>query len=245
MTLERVFLPSPNYSSRGGAIPRLVVVHTAQGAATFQELGAFFQNPSSGVSSHVGIDDTVDTIGEYVECDMKAWTAANANPIAVQAELCAWAEWSPAEWDRHPSMLANTAQWIAEEADHWNIPIRKLTPAQAQGGERGVCGHADLGAWGGNHWDPGPSFPWERVLQMAAGGTAPPEEVFELAALLQYVDKRGVQTYAGIGKDGHLYEYRADGHMNGTPAQRENKTWSAYDLTAGSAGPASGKPLAT
>ena len=133
MTLERVFLPSPNYSSRGGAIPRLVVVHTAQGAATFQELGAFFQNPSSGVSSHVGIDDTVDTIGEYVECDMKAWTAANANPIAVQAELCAWAEWSPAEWDRHPSMLANTAQWIAEEADHWNIPIRKLTPAQAQG----------------------------------------------------------------------------------------------------------------
>ena len=191
MTLERVFLPSPNYSSRGGAIPRIIVAHTAQGASNFRELGAFFSNPSSGVSSHVGIDDTVDTIGEYVECEMKAWTAANANPIAVQAELCAWAEWSPAEWDRHPSMLANTAQWIAEEAEHFNIPIRKLTPAQAQGGERGV------------------------------------------------------QTYAGIGKDGHLYEYRADGHMNGTPAQRENKTWSAYDLTAGSAGPASGKPLAT
>ena len=245
MTLERVFLPSPNYSSRGGAIPRIIVAHTAQGASNFRELGAFFSNPSSGVSSHVGIDDTVDTIGEYVECEMKAWTAANANPIAVQAELCAWAEWSPAEWDRHPSMLANTAQWIAEEAEHFNIPIRKLTPAQAQGGERGVCGHADLGAWGGNHWDPGPSFPWERVLQMAAGGTAPPEEVFELAALLQYVDKRGVQTYAGIGKDGHLYEYRADSHIAGTPAQRDNKTWSAYDLTAGAAGPAAGKPLAT
>ena len=36
-----------------------------------------------------------------------------------------------------------------------------------------MCGHVELGAAGGNHWDPGPSFPWDSVMAMA-GGAAPP-----------------------------------------------------------------------
>jgi hypothetical protein len=90
--------------------------------------------------------------------------------VAVQAELCAFAAWSPQEWDRHPTMLQNTAQWIAEEAAAFNIPITRLTPTQAQGNGRGVCQHADLGSWGGGHWDCGSGFPMDRVLQMARGG---------------------------------------------------------------------------
>jgi hypothetical protein len=243
VTLRREFIGSPNYSSRGGAVVRLLVCHTAEGATTYQSLGAYFQGPVDA-SSHVGIDDSVAVIGEYVKPDKKAWTAANANPVAVQAELCGFAEWSTAEWDRHPHMLANTAQWIAEESKRFGIPIRRLTPAEAQGNGRGVCQHVDLGAWGGGHWDCGPGFPMQRVLDMASGTVPPPEEVYELASLLHY-DDNGVSTYAGIGKDGHLYEYKADGARANTPAGKENKTWSAYDLTATSAGSAEGKPFAT
>ena len=90
-----------------------MVIHTAQGAETYQSLGSFFADPSSGVSSHVGIDDTPGTVGEYVRPDYKAWTAANANPVAIQAELCAWAEWTPEEWARWPELhmrLAVNAQ---------------------------------------------------------------------------------------------------------------------------------------
>ena len=54
-------------------------------------------------------------------------------------------------------MLANCAAWIAEECAAFGIPVRKLSAAQAQGGQAGVCGHVDLGAAGGGHWDPGPS----------------------------------------------------------------------------------------
>jgi hypothetical protein len=147
----------------------LLVLHTAEGSTSYQSLGAFFANPASEVSSHVGIDDTPGVIGEYVAADRKAWTAANANPYSVQAELCAFAAWSPAEWDAHGVMLENTAAWVAEECSRFGIPVRRLSAAEAQGGATGVCQHVDLGAAGGGHWDCGPSFPMGRVVEMAGG----------------------------------------------------------------------------
>lgn len=177
MSLSRVAIPSPNYSTRGGARVTTIVLHTAEGARTYQDLGNFFASPSAGVSSHVGIDDTPNTVGEYVRRDYKAWTAANANPWSVQAELCAFAAWDTAEWDRHPAMLANTAAWIAEEAAAFGIPVELLDPGQAQDpGHPGVCQHADLGSMGGGHWDCGPGFPIDRVLDMARGGAQPEPE---------------------------------------------------------------------
>jgi hypothetical protein len=152
---------------------RLIVLHTAEGARTYQSLGSFFANPSSGVSSHTGIDDTPGVIGEYVR-DHKAWTQGNANPYSVATELCAFAEWSPDEWARHPDMLANCAQWVAEEAAKYDIPIVRLSADQAQDGySKGVCQHVDLGAAGGGHWDCGPGFPMDQVIAMARGDWAP------------------------------------------------------------------------
>jgi len=168
--LTRKQIPSPNYSSRGGLDVRLIVLHTAEGATTIESLGSWFANPANDVSSHTGIDDKAGVIGEYVRRDYKAWTAMNANPVAVQTELCAFAKWSTSEWNKHPNMLENCARWIAEEAAHFDIPITKLTPSQAQGSGRGVCQHADLGSWGGGHWDCGSGFPIDKVLDMAQGG---------------------------------------------------------------------------
>jgi hypothetical protein len=125
------------------------------------------------VSSHTGIDDTPGVIGEYVKRDKKAWTQGNANPYTVATELCAFAEWSPEEWDRHPNMLANCAQWIAEEAQFFGIPIRALSATEAQSGVAGVCQHVDLGAAGGGHWDCGPGFPMDQVIAMAKGDLVP------------------------------------------------------------------------
>jgi len=148
---------------------RLIVLHTAEGARTIEDLGAFFGRTSSGVSSHTGIDDKQGIIGEYVKRPNKAWTAANANPVAVQTELCAFAAWSAAEWSKHGAMLDNCARWIAEESAQFGIPITKLTPSQAQGSGRGVCQHVDLGTWGGGHHDCGTSFPIDDVISKAKG----------------------------------------------------------------------------
>lgn len=177
MTLNRQRILSPNYSSRGGAAVRLIVIHSSEGAQSIGSLGNFFANPSSQVSSHTGIDNAPgNTIGEYVTRGNKAWTAANANPVAVQTELCtpsgASANWSRAQWESQTNMLANLAQWIREEAAAFGLPIVGLNAQQAQSNGRGVCQHKDLGGWGGGHVDCGPNFPFDKVMQMA-GGSAP------------------------------------------------------------------------
>src|SRR5215471_588892 len=141
MALRRVWRYSPNYSGRGGATPRLLVLHTAQGALTHEALGNFFASSSAGVSSHVGIDDKRGEIGEYVKRGDKAWTQANYNPQSISAELCGFAEWY-----RHENMLRNTADWLAEESAATGIPLSHMTESQAQGSGSGVGQHSYLGA---------------------------------------------------------------------------------------------------
>ena len=239
MTLRRDPIPSPNFSNRYGSKPRLLVVHTAEGATTYQSLGRFFQTPGNN-SSHVGTDDTVGTVGQYVTREWASWTVASYNHVAVNNELCAFAAWTPQEWERHPVMLDNCAQWIAEESIALGIPIVRLTAAQAQGSGHGVCGHVDLGAAGGGHHDPGPGFPWSRVI-IAAQQYARPKEVTNLSALTSIVTPAGFLSYAGIDKNGNLIQYVADSAQQGTPANTQNKTWSCYNLTASAA---NGQPLA-
>jgi hypothetical protein len=176
-----------------------IVLHTAEGATTIESLGAFFANPASGVSSHVGIDDTPGTVGEYVRRDWKAWTAGAANPWSVQAELCAFAAWDNATWHSHPDMLANTAAWIAEEAAYFAIPLVVLEPGAAQDpAVKGICQHADLGAMGGGHWDCGPGFPIDHVLALAAGQTPapaiPPTEEYQPVILISNEDSGEVSV---------------------------------------------------
>ncbi len=179
MTLTRTWIGSPNYSSRGGAKVRLIVLHTSEGSTTYQSLGNYFKQ-NVEASSHVGIDNVArGIIGEYVKRSNKAWTQANANPVCVSAELCtpagAAAGWSRDYWlNNQKVLLDNTADWIAEEASALGIPIAWLNPSEAQGSARGVCDHNALGSWGGGHYDCGNGFPMDYVLNKAGGSSSPP-----------------------------------------------------------------------
>lgn len=215
MALKRVWIPSPCYSSRGGSSVRLIIIHTAEGATTYQSLGSFFQNPANQVSSHVGIDDTPNTVGEYVQRPYKAWTAANYNPVGIQAELCAFAKWDSAEWNRHPNMLATTAEWVKEEAAFFGLPLVRLTASQAQGSGRGVCGHVDLGVGGGNHWDPGPSFPMDRVIEMAKGSPASTPVEGEMVASGKNSGGQPHVFWVGSNRKQIYYRWQSGGKWQG------------------------------
>ena len=173
MALKRIWMPSPNYSLGRSGSPRLLVTHTTEGAKTIESLGNFFANPEADVSSHAGADDKPNTIGTYVRRDNRAWTQADANSAAVSIEMCAFARWPESEWAKHPNMIDNVATWMAEEAAFYDLPLVRLSPAQAQAGGRGVCQHVDLGAMGGGHWDCGGGFPMGDVIQMARDGGKP------------------------------------------------------------------------
>ena len=234
MALKRIWIPSPNYSSRGGSGIRIVCVHTAEGARSFRDLGGFFASSSAGVSSHVGIDDEKGTIGEYVRRDNKAWTQSNFNPQAVSVELCAapiasnyacGANWDSAEWNRHDGMLQNVADWIREECQHYGLPIEKLSANEAQGSGRGVCGHVDLGAGGGGHWDPGPNFPWPRVMDLARGGSG------------GSTTQEAEMVASAMNEGGALHVFVADGANVGYTWQKPNQTgWNAGGEGEGPAG---------
>lgn len=159
-----MWIPCSNYSTRSGPVT-LLIVHTAEGARTWSDLGYFFQGTEGGAnptSSQVGIDDEAGVIGEYVKPEHASWCAGNVNGYADQVELCGFADWSRAEWlDNHPVMLDNLRAWLAEESARFGIPLVKSTT-------HGVCGHVDVSGPGG-HYDPGPEFPWDVVL----GGTTP------------------------------------------------------------------------
>jgi hypothetical protein len=173
MALQRIWMPSPCYHGRNTGGVRIIVLHTAEGATTIESLGNFFANGANQVSSHVGADDKLGKIGEYVTRGNAAWTQANFNNAAVALELCGFAKWSNSTWkNQHHNMLRNAADWIAEEAGKFGIPIKELTPSQAQGGGRGVCQHVDLGAGGGGHVDCGSGFPMGYVLDLARGGAS-------------------------------------------------------------------------
>ena len=230
MTLRRDWIGSPNYSSRGSGV-RLVVLHTAEGSRTYQSLGSFFADPDNQVSSHTGIDDTPGVIGEYVHRDKKAWTQANANPYSVATELCAFASWSAAEWAKHPTMLSNCAQWIAEECAAFGIPLRRLTAAQAQGGQAGVCQHGDLGAIGGSHWDCGPGFPMDQVMSMAAGGAVPAPTPERKGAHVWTLMDQGSGGYWVADATGGVYAYDGAPYLGGCNNPTYNKAgWQCAGL---------------
>jgi len=208
MALKRLWIASPNYSSRGGAGVRLIVIHTAEGALTIESLGSFFSSRSSQASSHVGADDTVNTVGEYVKRADKAWTCADYNGVSVNIEMCAFASWSTDEWMRHPNMLANCAAWISEEAAYYSIPITKLSPTDAQNNGRGVCFHSDLGISGVGHNDPGLGFPVDYVLSLARGGSSPtptPPKEEDIVAIATGVNNAGALHVFYEAKDGSLW----------------------------------------
>jgi len=157
----------PRYSSRGGAKVRLLILHTMEGARTVEACGSWFRNPDApNASSHVGIDD--DDTALYVPYEYSAWTAASANPVADQAELAAFAAWTPAEWDTHAGMIERTAQWVAERAKARGIPLVRLRDKQTKTGT-GVCMHVDITrGWGvGTHQDCGANFPIDRIIARA------------------------------------------------------------------------------
>lgn len=167
MSLKRIWMPSPNYRIGRRATPRIIVLHTTEGARTIESLGNFFANPENEVSSHAGADDKLNTVGSYVRRENTAWTQGVFNDEAVSLEMCAFSAWPEEEWTKHPNLLANAAAWIAEEAKTHGIPLISLSLPEAQGSGRGVCQHKILGASGGGHSDCGPGFPMEHVLTLA------------------------------------------------------------------------------
>lgn len=231
MALSRVWTPSPNYSS--GSTKRLIVIHTMEGFTGpngAYDCAKYFQG-NVGTSSQVCIDNNRGTIWECVNRANGAWTQCNYNSVSVSMEQCGYASWSTDKWlSERNNQLHNVADWIAEEAAKFGIPITRLSASQAQSGGRGICGHSDLGSSGCGHSDPGSGWPWNEVLAWAKGGgttTPPPEGDEELMAHVAAARYAGHLYLAGVAVDGKVKFWIGGSWINVDPTQSGAKLGSA------------------
>lgn len=167
-------IPVSKFSSRLGERPRLVVLHTAEGARDVYTLAAFLNRPGVQASYHGAVDD--QRYEAYVNYSNAAWALRNGNQESDNLCLCAFAGWSRQEWLRHPRMLELTAAWIAERCRARNLPPVRLTDLEvgkAMLDDRHPGGWADhdaytkgtalVGRQDGTHWDVGENFPFDVV----------------------------------------------------------------------------------
>jgi len=213
VAITRIQAPSPNSSSRGSSTPRIIVLHTSQGATTNQNLATWVCDPASQVSYHVSVDNTTAGVCyEYVTRGRASWSVASYNPVALNGCFCTpasgGATWTRDQWLAQDTALASMAQWVAEEAARAGIPLMALTPGQAQGTGRGVCQHSDLGAAGGGHTDCGPGFPMDVLISLAAGDT-PPAPV----PAVMYEEELGMQLILGADGKATLPIPKYAGHL--------------------------------
>lgn len=149
-------IASPNFSGRGGARVRLLVVHTTENNADVtpaSNVANYFAQASSQVSSHVVIDD--DNVIQCVDYNNAAWTCAGYNTVSENAEMIGYAAYGPGDWARHAGTIERTAQWLRDRAAARGIPLVYLSAADVVAGRSGWTSHLNLGAVGGGHHDPG------------------------------------------------------------------------------------------
>jgi hypothetical protein len=157
-----------NSSPRRGATVLWVTVHTAEGIRKATDLVVFF-NRSTNSSCHAVADDK-SLIDNLVPYDRAAWTLRDGNSKSDNLELCGFAKWTRGEWlNEHKGMLTNAAIWIHRRCKARGIPIRRIGAGGVRAGRAGVIGHVDYttGTGDGTHWDPGPGFPWDWVIEKA------------------------------------------------------------------------------
>lgn len=167
-----VDIATKNYSSRYGAKVIWVAIHTTEGIMDANDLGYYWQRITGG-SSHAGCDNKKTVT--YVDTQYASWTLLNGNSKSVNMEICGWAKWTRDEWlGPQRGRLEQAAQWARQMCDKFGIPKKYIGASGVARGESGIIGHIDYtnGAKDGNHWDPGPGFPWDIFIQLVnEGGT--------------------------------------------------------------------------
>jgi N-acetylmuramoyl-L-alanine amidase len=157
-----------NRSSREGGRPKLLVLHTTEGGGTIDSLASWFDNPSSGGSSHIGIDDVGHSI-RMVPDSEKAWTQCSYNPYCLSIEQIGFASFSKQDWFKRDKQLKATAQWLAFWSHKYGIPLRsgRASSSTLEIGRSGVVQHKNLGTVGCGHSDCGSGYPQRYVVRLA------------------------------------------------------------------------------
>lgn len=161
--------------TRAASSIKLIVLHSTQGPETpgsAEGTAQDFATTSTKKSAHVTVDNDSEVCS--VSDLVVAYAAVNANSMGLHLEQAGRAEQSWGDW-RDPystnvglRAAAQIARWCT--AYPWLKPRLILAPALRAGDRNGVTTHAEVQkAWpSSGHTDPGPNYPINEVLMVAA-----------------------------------------------------------------------------
>lgn len=172
---------------------QVIPVHTAETAPTTgsaEAIARYFTHSDRPASYHEVVDNN-----SWVTClppEATAFGARGWNANAWHLSFATYArQWGDnPEWD--DAALRIGAARARKAADHFGIPIRRISKTQADRGVKGFIDHARLDP--GRRTDPGSGFPWGRFLDLAKQ-----EDGF----LMALTDKQQARLYDKTLKTNH------------------------------------------
>lgn len=167
---------------RDGRAVQYIVIHYTAGAerSTSAEDGAAYDaRRQDGTSCHYFHDQnsTVQCVLTYNRANS---AFAKGNRLGIQHELCGTAQ-TREQWldPASDGTLWRCARQAARDCRKYGIPARRLSVAETRAAwygpirPKGFVGHADVTLAypedGGDHMDPGVTFPWDVLLSRVEG----------------------------------------------------------------------------
>jgi N-acetyl-anhydromuramyl-L-alanine amidase AmpD len=159
-------------SGRGGKQVSLIVIHSAEigeslsGAEALMNVCATQERVASW---HYAVD--ADTITQSVQERDTAYHAPGASSHSIGIELSGRARQTAEEWqDPYSLRMLELVAWLVSDisARH-GMPFTFRDASALVFGFSGITTHAEVSkAWKkSDHWDPGPNFPMEWLLERA------------------------------------------------------------------------------
>jgi hypothetical protein len=166
---DRRFHPAAHSSGTRAARDIFWIVLHDEEAPDAAGAAAWFQNPSSGGSAHLCVDDT--TCFRCLDNDVIPWGAASAfgaNTHGIHIEQAGFARWSLVLWRRHVDTINRAAYKTAVHCKAFGVPLRFVAAANLPA-LHGITTHREVSAasrrldpehaWTYSHSDPGPLWP--------------------------------------------------------------------------------------
>jgi N-acetyl-anhydromuramyl-L-alanine amidase AmpD len=160
---ETTWIASPNYNLRDVFIDiDSIVIHTTE--VSLSGTLDIFENRESGVSAHFVIAPNGD-IYQMVDTKDRAWHATYYNDRSIGIEMVGYAHQSSTWNENNLDSLSHLLAWLIQA--YPEIPLTHPSGnaydfVNDRYNETGFVGHSQVQPW--NKSDPGPYFPWNRMM---------------------------------------------------------------------------------
>lgn len=145
------------YPTRYGGI-RAVVLHSLPGGDRAYDVAAHLATVDQPEAAHAVVDP--DVIVELLPDDATALHGVRSSSAAIDLAIA----YPPSAWGTNPVdeevLVVRAAAWTGVRAARYRIPVRRIAVEEWHAGQSGIAANHDV--------DPGPSFPWDRYLQLTA-----------------------------------------------------------------------------